>query len=849
MPDTTLLRGLSANEAAARLAADGPNELPRDPRRGILRLAAELVLEPMFLLLFAAVTIYVVLGDVREAAVLAAFVVVVAGITLVQETRTERAIDALRALAVPHVRVARDGTATTIASRDLVRGDFVFVAEGDRVPADAVLRDGTSLSVDESTLTGESVPVPRHPEPESRVERGTLRASVGALFAGTLVASGRGWAEVVATGERTELGAIGRSLTTATWPRTPLQRAVDSAVRTMAIVGISAALLLVGLRVAHGDAWLPSILGGIAVAMSLLPEEFPVVLTVFLAIGARRIAADKVLTRRLPAVETLGAVSVLCTDKTGTLTQNAMSVRRLHARDLELDVGSRAGALPEGVHSLVEHAILASPRDPFDPMEKALIALGSDGLARTEHLHPRWEAVREFPLTRGLLAVTWLWRSDEATADPHLVVATKGAPEAVFDLCHLDAEQAARWRAHATRHATDGLRVLAVAHGRIARDSSNLHPHDVDFDLDGLIAFEDPLRESARDAISQCRAAGIRVLMITGDHPATALAIARAIGLTRASVLTGDEIDALDDDALGRAVDEVEVVARAVPAQKLRIVETLRRRGRVVGMTGDGVNDAPALRAADIGIAMGVRGTDVAREAAALVLADDDFASLVAAVRTGRRIDDNLRKSIEYIVSVHVPIAALAVVPALLDWPPLLTPMLVVVLELIIDPTCSIVFELEPAEPDSMRRPPRPMGASPFARDRMIACALRGAAVAAAALAAVGAAHAAGLSDGEQRTVAFLALVSGNLALLVTGRSRALPFWRLRLSSNRAALALVVGASVFATATVLVEPLRNGFGFGAPSPTWCVLAAIGGALPALVLDLAKLRSRPVPPST
>jgi Ca2+-transporting ATPase len=852
------LIGLSENEARARLLADGPNELPSERRRGVWRIAFEVVREPMFLLLIAAATLYFVFGDVQEALTLLGAVVVVLAITIVQEGRTEKSIAALRDLSSPRAQVIRDGVVRTVPGRELVRGDVVKIAEGDRVPADLLLRRGTALAVDESLLSGESVPATKHADAKATA-LGAVGESSAALWSGTLVVGGRGVAEVMATGARSELGRIGASLVSVEKERTPLQREVDLVVKRMAVFGLAASAVVVIATGLTGTDWLHAILAGITLAMSLLPEELPVVLTVFLALGAWRIAKSRVLTRRVTSVETLGAVHVLCTDKTGTLTENRMTIQVLRTAELEHVVGE--GELPEEVHALVEAGILASPRDPFDPMEKAFHALGQKRLGGTEHLHPSWEAVREYPLTAELLAVTYAWRPSEGVggttaadadgatgsstadgaADAGLVVATKGAPEAIFDLCHLDDDAAKVWRERVDAMAARGLRVLGVARSRGTLVKEPSHPHELDLDLVGLVGLADPLRGDVAEAIATCRTAGIRVLMITGDHALTARAIATEAGLADGEVTTGPEIEAMDDEALAKRLATATVIARAVPAHKLRIVRALRASGAIVGMTGDGVNDAPALKAADIGIAMGKRGTDVAREAAALVLVEDDFGSIVDAVRIGRRIYDNLRKAVGYIVAVHIPIAGVALVPALLGWGPLLFPAHVVFLELIIDPTCSVVFEMEPAEEGVMKRPPRGRDEHLFEWRRILFSAAHGITVLLGALAMLW--WQADASLELRRTLAFVVLVAGNLTIVVASRSTDRPFWTSFRRRNRALWAMAVGVPAVLAVVLFVGPVRDLFAFDVA--TWPQLGAalLVAVVPVLLLDVGKLALR------
>ncbi|MCA9489838.1 MAG: HAD-IC family P-type ATPase, partial [Myxococcales bacterium] len=616
---------LSSDEARRRLSEDGENVLPTDRPRHLLRLMLDVVREPMLLLLVGAALLYVVLGDAIEATVLGGWVVAMVAMNVVQERRTEQALTALRRLTSPHARVVRDGVVVTVPSAEVVRGDTLSIEEGDRVPADARLVDGSNVVADESLLTGESVPV------RKVVGDGGERAPGGEdlpwLWSGTLVVGGRGRAEVLATGPRTEIGRIGSSLAEVQSSETPLQREVRGMVRWFALLGLAACLFLVGgLGLTRGD-WFQALLAGIALAMSAIPEEFPVVMTIFYAFGARRMAARKVLTRRMAVVEGLGATTVLATDKTGTLTENRMTLARLVAGGVEHRVGE--GPLPEAVHGVVEHGILASPTNPHDPMEVAFRRLGDSHLSGTEHLHATWTPVRDYPLSPEMLAVAHVW---QAPTGADYAVAVKGAVEAIVDLCHLSEQQAAPVLAAARAMSEQGLRVLAVGRATFPHEPLPADQHAFPFTYVGLAGLHDPVRAKVPAAIAACRRAGIRVIMVTGDAPGTASAIGAEAGLgTGVDVATGAELAALDDDALRERLRTVAIVARAVPEHKLRIVRGLQALGGVVGMTGDGVNDAPALKSADIGVAMGITGTEVTKEAATMVLTDDNFSTIVTA--------------------------------------------------------------------------------------------------------------------------------------------------------------------------------------------------------------------------
>jgi P-type Ca2+ transporter type 2C len=805
--------GLPSGEAAARLARDGFNELPAARPRNLPAIAAGIVREPMFLLLLACGAIYLLLGDTGEAAMLLAFVLVIIGITFVQEYKAERALAALRDLSSPRALVIRDGEQRRIAGREVVQGDLLVLSEGDRVAADCALLSGTNLAADESLLTGESVPAAKLPASDLPERMGPPGGDQSPfVFSGSLIVQGKGLARVLATGTGTALGRIGRALAAVAPEPTRIQRETALLVKRLAWLGGGLSLLVaIVYGVTRGD-WLNGLLAGITLAMAILPEELPVVLTLFLGLGAWRMAQSRVLTRRVPALEMLGSATVLCVDKTGTLTQNRMTLSQLHAdgRTLALEGGTKE--LPESFHELLEFSMLAGRRDPFDPMEQAIQRATSEKLGGTEHVHLDWTLVDEYPLSRELLAMSRVWQSPDRH---NYVIGAKGAPEAVFDLCHLAPGQISGLERTATAMASQGLRVLGVAKAAFQRGELPTIQHDFAFQFLGLIGLADPIRETVPSAIAEARAAGVRIIMITGDYPATAASIARQVGLDAIDRhVTGSELAGLSDSELRRRVREVNIFCRAVPEDKLRIIGALKANGEVVAMTGDGVNDAPALRSAHIGIAMGGRGTDVAREAADLVLLDDDFSSIVTAVRLGRRIFDNLRKAFAFVIAVHIPIVGMSFVPVALGWPLLLLPVHVLFLQLIIDPACSIAFEAEPEEADGMRKPPRPPGTSLFDRGTVVLGALQGAAVLAALLAVYGIGLQRDQSTEEARALAFAVMVVASVGLILTSRSRSQSLLAT-LGRSNAALWWIVGAALAFLALVLWVPaLRDLFKFG-----------------------------------
>ncbi|HQT80108.1 MAG TPA: cation-translocating P-type ATPase, partial [Rhodopila sp.] len=757
------LSGLSAAEAAERLRVEGPNELPRAGRRQFVRILRDVLGEPMFSLLLGAGLIYLLLGDTVEAVLLFAFASLSVGIAVIQEARSERVLDALRDLTSPRALVIRNSERQRIAGREVVRGDLVLLGEGDRVPADAILIEARELQTDESLLTGESVPV-RKLAAQSGAESPTHPGGddLPYVFSGTLVVRGQGLAEVRATGLRSEIGRIGQALGEIETTPANLNRQTARLVRVAAGLGLACCLVLVLLYGLLRGSWLNALLAGVALGMSMLPEEFPLVLTVFMVMGAWRLSQARVLTRRAAAIETLGEATVLCTDKTGTLTQNRMSVAALHVADATTPVSEDAELAPQ-LRDVAVVAALASAPEAFDPMDRAFQTLARANGQDTAG----WTLLRVYGLQPDLLAVTQVWRP---AAGAPLRVAAKGAPEAIAQLCRLNETARERLVREADRLAESGLRVLAVAEAA-AEDKLPDSPHGFAFHLLGLAGLADPLRPSVPAAIAECRAAGIRVAMITGDYAVTARAIARQAGIDATSVLDGPTIAGMSDAALQAAVAQTSIFARIVPTQKLRIVRALQASGQVVAMSGDGVNDAPSLKAADIGIAMGGRGTDVAREASSLVLLDDDFGSIVRTVRLGRRIYDNLRKAMAYIVAIHVPIAGLALLPLLAGLPLIFGPIHIAFLEMVIDPVCSMVFEAEKEEADIMRRPPRAVGSKLFSTSLVTWSLLQGltAFLVLAALYVFTLRN--GVPEADARALTFVSLVLVDLGLVLVNRS------------------------------------------------------------------------------
>lgn len=834
------LTGLSQAEAVQRQERDGFNELPTQRKRNSLDILTGVLREPMFLLLIACGALYLLSGEFQEALMLLSFVFVIIGITFYQERKTERALEALKDLSSPRAYVIRNGEKIRIPGREVVCDDIILLSEGDRVPADCVLLHAVNFSVDESLLTGESVPVRKSATKEVATSIGKPGGDdLPFAFSGTLVVSGQAIGIVKTIGAGTELGKIGKALESLKEERTPLQVQTGTVVRVFAIAGgILCVLVVVVYWLTRGNL-LEGFLAGLSLAMAILPEEFPVVLTVFLALGAWRISKYRVLTRRVPAIETLGSATVLCVDKTGTLTMNKMTVTDIVAGDRIFPVKATTDALPEEFHEVLEYSILASPVDPFDPMEKAMKELGEISLAKTEHLHSGWLLQHEYPLGKELLAMSRLWTS---SSGEEFIIAAKGAPEAIADLCHFD-DKRLKWLMNKIDVLSNrGKRVIGVARAGFKKSDLPDNQHDFQFNFVGLLGLEDPVRPNVKGAIDECYAAGIRTIMITGDYPGTAMCIARQIGIKNPDQhLTGPELEALTDKQLAERIREINIFARMVPEHKLRIVKALKINKEIVAMTGDGVNDAPALKAAHIGVAMGGRGTDVAREAASLVLLDDDFNSIVTAVRIGRRIYDNLKKAMMYILSVHIPIAGLSLIPVLLKWPLILFPVHIVFLELIIDPACTLIFESEKDDRDVMKRKPRSIDAKLFDMATVFICLFQGGLTLLVTIVIYLFIHR-DHSVEAARTLAFLTLVVCNLGMILSNRSLTRSNISMLREKNEAFKWVISGTITLMCLVLTVPFLKSWFQFGSVSLEDLLRSLAGGFVAVFMMELLKLIS-------
>lgn len=820
------IQGLASSDVVRRHKKFGFNELPNQDRKNFLKIIIGLATEPMIFLLLITVIIYFILGDHNEAFLLMASFVGIIGIEFYQEAKTEKSLQALRNLSSPISVVIRDGRRITIPGREVVVGDIILLSEGSRIPADAKLISIDNLEVDESLLTGESAPVLK-----SFIETKDFRPSL--VFSGTLAVKGHGIAEVTNIGLDTEIGEIGSSLKSIETEKTLLQKEVNKAVKLVATLAIGSSIILMLTYWFTSGSLIKGLLAGLTLSIAILPEEFPVVLTIFLTLGAWRLAKNNILARRSHTIETLGSATVLCVDKTGTLTKNQMQISNIIGADGVLYASNLTDA-----DEIIRYGVLASQRQPFDPMEGAFIIAGQQVFRDVEDIYKDFKIVKEYPIEDNSLSVVHIWGDGKQVKS----VALKGAPEAVFELCHIKHNGVVKLEKKVKDLASQGLRVIAVAKGKVAQDIPESR-HDIEFEFLGLVGLADPIRQEVIPAMKMCKAAGIRVVMLTGDYPETALKIAKDIGLDYKNSITGVEFEKLSVAERKKVIESITVFSRVRPVNKLAIVNALKNNNEVVAMTGDGVNDAPALKSAHVGIAMGEKGTDVAREAASIVLLDDNFASIVQGVRLGRRIYDNLQKAMSYIISVHIPIALLSLLPAIFGWPLVLIPAHIVFLEFIIDPSCTIIFENEKEDKDIMNRPPRKLHESIFNKKMVIGSLIQGLFVAIIVVAAFGVLMNMGWGQDKARGMTFLVLIVANIFLIfsISGKQVISDIFNFE---NKAMIVISLVASISLAIIFNVPMLRELFKFGQLSAVEVLVGISIGVLSIVgILPLKKMIRR------
>ncbi|MFZ6015600.1 MAG: cation-translocating P-type ATPase [Patescibacteria group bacterium] len=829
--DFTAYSGLKEERVISNQKKYGPNQLYEQESKGIFHYTKRLVQEPMLLMLLIAALLYFFIGSTWDGLLMIAGVLVMIGIDVYQERKTDKALEALKELSTPKVTVIRNGQTESILSLNLTVDDIMVVQEGDRIAGDGIILDTSNFSVDESLLTGEPGAIFKSPSPNGSKDRKFK------VFTGTLVLSGQAVARVTAIGNKTQYGSIGESLAKISDERTPLQRQTGRIVKIFGTVGALACLSLMAIVYLRSQDLVDSLLKGLTLAISVIPEEIPVVLTVFAALGAYRLTRKQTLVRKINAVETLGHITTLCTDKTGTLTENRMALEEVFAGNHLINIKTAKKQRNE-LRDAVGFAILASQPNPYDPMDISIHELGKKIGMRPKNIYFKKNLIHEYGFDQKLKFMGHLWKSGK---DKTLVI--KGSAEHVLERCKLSKSKKNDLNKQIDDLAGRGLRVLAVAYKRNGNGEPKTLKKAKDFEFVALLGFRDPPRADARRAIKIARSAGIIVRMITGDHPQTAMHIAKAVGIScSGGVITGAELEKINEADLADKIHGLHVFARINPEQKLKIISALKRNGEVVAMMGDGVNDAPSLKDADIGVAMGQRGTNVARESADIILLDDRLITVMGAVEDGRRIFDNIQKAIAYIFIVHAYIILTALIIPLAGLPILLTPIHIVLLELVIDPTCAIVFEAVPAELDTMRRKPRNPKKPLIEAPRLFRIFAHGAIIFLITGGSYLYALNANLDIEVARTIGFSVIIWTNLFIVLELVSRSLNWSRIfDFIKNRVFIA-VYGLVVIALfALIYIPGVNTKFGFTA-LPLWIMAITIAlGLVPALLgLSMRKI---------
>lgn len=823
--------GLTEAQAENSRNRYGSNQLYEKERKSVFLYLRKIIDEPMLLLLLIAAVLYLIIGSTWDSGLMIAGVMVIIGIDIYQARKTDKALEALKDLSTPKIKVIRQGKIRTITSDNLIRGDYLIAQEGDRIAGDGVIKAESNFTVDESLLTGESGAIYK------QSEKTKCKNDKCTVLAGTLVISGQAVIEVTAIGMKTQYGKIGTSLAKIEETPTPLQKQIKQIIKIFGIVGALACVLLMTIVYISSNDIIDSLLKGLTLAISVIPEEIPVILTVFAALGAYRLTRKQTLVRKINAIETLGHITTLCTDKTGTLTENRMKLEEIYAENI-LIPADKISADKNKLQTILKTALLATQTNPFDSMDISIHETGKKIGLIPKKVFSKINLIREYGFDHKLKFMGQVWLIQK---NNHLAI--KGSAENVIERCSLTRQEKNRLIQVIDTMAGKGLRVLATAQKTLK--DKNLPQGLVkinDFEFVSLLGFRDPPREDAKKAVTIARQAGIRVRMITGDHPQTALHIAKSVGIsTSRGAITGSEVDAMTENELIKAMETIHVFARINPEQKLKIITALKNRGEVTAMIGDGVNDAPSLKDADIGIAMGKRGTNVAREAADITLLDDRLITVVQAVGDGRRIFDNIQKAVSYIFIVHVYIILTALLIPLSGLPILLTPIHIVLLELIIDPTCSLVFEGIPAEKDIMKRKPRNQKKPLITLRQLIRVCLTGAVIFVLTFVVYKTALDLGCTAPQARTVAFSLIVWTNLLLVLTAGSKKRLFGQIGSFYKNKAFIFVYSSVIMGLLIIIYVPaINNKFGFET-IPLWILLgAAVIGTLPLLFGELLKI---------
>ena len=794
--DTDQPIGLSTAEVSSQQKRYGKNIFTYESQHRIFRLLFDVFREPMFILLIVACVLYFVLGEVSEGVMMAITMVIVAAISIYQDVKSSNAIDALRQYAEPKVKVIRNGKGQVISSEELVPGDIIVLEEGMKVPADSTVIQSNDFTVNESVITGESVPVAKN-----KMEKFNV------LYQGCTVESGKCLAKVEATGNMTMLGRIGKAVSGYSYPKTLLQAQVNRFVRRLALFGLIGFLVILFVNYYHYRAFATSLLFALTLAMSAIPEEIPVAFSSFMALGAYRMSKLGIISRQPQIIENLGSVTVLCLDKTGTITENKMLLKSIYDFESDSVIDIEDSNLPSD--RLLLLAALASESNPFDSMEKAI------GDAYQTHVinktYNGYKMIYEYPLEGLPPMMTHVYRSVDHDA---IVVAAKGAAERILRVCKLSPETIKKVMNQVHEFAINGYRVLGVSGAAHSQPEFPAMQDDFSWNFIGLLALYDPPKKNARETLKKIANAGIKVKLLTGDFSETALNISRQVGIdTGATAVNGENVMTMNDEEVRHVVQHASVFTRMFPEAKLKVINALKANGEIVAMSGDGINDAPALKAADIGVAMGGKGTETARRASDLIITDDDLEKMAIAIREGRKTFNNLLKSIRYIISIHIPIILTASLPLLFGWtyPNIFTPIHVIFLELIMGPTCSIFFESEPAEKNLMLSPPRGRTQGLFTGEEIMIAIAQGLTITTGVLILYHVFMTQHNSIEETRTIVFTTLILSNVFLTFVSRSFTRTLYYTTAYRNNLAPWIIIISSIFLVLLQFVPPIRHLF--------------------------------------
>ena len=794
--------GLKQEEVIQLGIQYGKNEFKADRKGGFLKMALDIAKEPMFIMLLVACLLYFLLGEFKEGMLMMAAMVFVGAISFYQEIKSSNALAALKQYTQPKIPVIRDGIEQVILSSYLVPGDLMIISEGNLIPADALIIKANDLSLNESIITGESLPVTKNTSDE-----------LNQLFQGTTINSGTCYATVTAIGNATVLGKLGKSLSTITASKTLLQKQIGNFVKIMAIIGFLIFCLIWGVNFLHTQNGIQSLLIGLTLAMAIIPEEIPVAFSSFMALGAFHMAKLGIITRQPLTIENLGAVSVVCLDKTGTITENKMVVKTIYSFDIDLLEEVKAGGNP-AIQEVLNYARLASEETPFDAMEKAIVEAFDLFLDSKD---PIPKMIHEYPLGGQPPMMTHVYPG----SDTLRMIAGKGAPERIFQVCKLADAVILKMSSIITGMASRGYRVLGICSARFTGDLYPEKQDDFDWQFRGLLALYDPPKKGVKGEFDKWHQAGIQIKLVTGDFKETALNIATQVGLEPgAKLITGDELMHMTEGELQFTISASNIFTRMFPEAKLKLIETFKRQDQIVAMMGDGVNDGPALRSAQIGIAMGGKGTEIAREAASLILTDDDLGKVTEAIRQGRKIYHNLKKAVRYIISIHVPIIITASVPLLLNWklPNIFTPIHVIFLELIMGPTCSVFFENEPVESGIMNKAPRSRSSSIFTWKELMVSLLQGLVIASGILILYHFFMQRDYSISYVRTIVFITLIVSNVFLTFVNRSFDENIFKTIQYKNNLTRYILIASAIFLGCIAFIPFVRDLFQLSLLSP-------------------------------